>query len=125
MSTWLAVEDHGGMSDDLEKRIGASIATAREKANLSQAELAERISLHETSLSNIERGAKLPTIRTLLLLADALERQVQDFLPTDRTPTLPVKRLKREAEVRELVRDMSDKKLDVAYDILAALSRLK
>lgn len=113
------------MSDDLEKRIGASIATAREKANLSQAELAERVSLHETSLSNIERGAKLPTIRTLMLLADALGRQVQDFLPTDRNPTLPVKRLKREAEFRELVRDMSDKKLDVAYDILAALSRLK
>lgn len=112
------------MSGDLEKRIGASVAAAREKAGLSQAELAERVSLHETSLSNIERGEKLPTIRTLLKLADALGQPVHNLLPVGAASPLPRKRIKREAEVKELVGAMSDKTLDVAYDVLAALIRL-
>lgn len=112
------------MAVDLEKRIGASVAAARERAKLSQAELAERIPLHETSLSNIERGEKLPTIRTLLQIAEALGQPVQDLLPANNAPPTSRKRLKREAEVRELIRSMSDKRLDIAYEMLVLLARL-
>lgn len=112
------------MPSELEKRIGASVAAAREKAGLSQAQLAERVPLHETSLSNIERGEKLPTIRTLLQIAEALGQPVHNLLPVSAAPPLSRKRVKREAEIRELVGSMSDKTLDVAYDILAALTRL-
>jgi transcriptional regulator with XRE-family HTH domain len=112
------------MSGDLEKQIGASVAAARERAGLSQAALAERVSLHETSLSNIERGEKLPTIRTLLKIADALGQPMHNLLPAGSASPSSRKRVKREAEVRELVGTMPDKMLDVAYDVLAALRRL-
>jgi transcriptional regulator with XRE-family HTH domain len=55
-----------------QKRLGKIIREAREKAGLSQEELARRVGLTQGALSFIERGVVEPRLSTLLRLFDAL-----------------------------------------------------
>ena len=54
------------------KSIGNKIATARKKANLSQAELAQHISISAQAVGKWERGESMPDITTLNRLAEIL-----------------------------------------------------
>ncbi|HEY0019374.1 MAG TPA: helix-turn-helix transcriptional regulator [Longimicrobium sp.] len=58
--------------DAFEKVLGRVIADARRSAGLSQEALAYRCNLHPTYISQLERGLKSPTIRTLRMIAEAL-----------------------------------------------------
>lgn len=115
------------MSNDLSKRIGALIYAAREKAKLTQVELADRIGMHSDSISNIERGTTLPNIATIIELARAFDLPVQELIPSEpaghKKPSQ--RRLRVEAEIRELLRDMSEQHLEVARDHIAIVARLK
>jgi transcriptional regulator with XRE-family HTH domain len=55
-----------------QKHLGQIIREAREKAGLSQEELAQRVGLTQGALSFIERGLVEPRLSTLLQLFDAL-----------------------------------------------------
>ena len=52
--------------------IGARIKSAREKAGLTQEELAAATDLSPTHISVIERGIKSPKLETLINIANAL-----------------------------------------------------
>ena len=52
--------------------IGNKIATARKKANLSQAELAQQVSISAQAVGKWERGESMPDIITLNRLAEIL-----------------------------------------------------
>lgn len=54
------------------KFIGDKIVTARKKANLSQAELAQQISISSQAVGKWERGESMPDIMTLNRLAEIL-----------------------------------------------------
>ena len=61
------------------------------------------------AISNIETGKSLPSIDTLLALAAALGVGVADFLPTgELRHKVAATRMKREAEVMQLIRGLSD-----------------
>ena len=52
--------------------LGPVIRRLRQRAALSQEELAHRAGIHHTHLSQLERGLKSPTVETLTKLAKAL-----------------------------------------------------
>lgn len=52
--------------------VGANIRSARDKAELTQRELGERIGAEGLFISRWERGANVPSPKYLPLLADAL-----------------------------------------------------
>jgi len=54
------------------KTIGKKIAAARKKTNLSQAELAQRVSISSQAVGKWERGESMPDITTLNRLAEIL-----------------------------------------------------
>src|SRR5512145_520020 len=54
------------------KSIGDKIATARKKLNLSQAELAQQVSISSQAVGKWERGESMPDILTLNRLAEIL-----------------------------------------------------
>ncbi|MES2593553.1 MAG: pentapeptide repeat-containing protein [Bacteroidota bacterium] len=54
------------------KSIGNQIATARKKTNLSQAELAQQVSISPQAVGKWERGESMPDISTLNRLAEIL-----------------------------------------------------
>ena len=52
---------------------GEAIRELRDKAGLSQEQLAGHANLHRTYVSDIERGARNPTVAVIKVLADALK----------------------------------------------------
>lgn len=60
------------MDKELLGIIGENVKKYREKSNLTQAELAEKVGIGPASVSRIERGEKRMKIETLDAFADAL-----------------------------------------------------
>lgn len=61
------------MNADILKALSGVIQARREFLRLSQEELAQRADLHRTYISDIERGARNLSLRSLCRLANALE----------------------------------------------------
>ena len=60
------------MEKDLARRIGERSRLARKSLALTQAEVAERVGLATEVYGRLERGAMLPSVTTVVALADAL-----------------------------------------------------
>ncbi len=58
---------------EINKRFGKAIRRRRRELDLSQEELAERAELHQTYISDIERGGRNPSLENVEKLARALE----------------------------------------------------
>lgn len=65
---------------ELIKLIGSKVRVARMEAGLSQRELAKKANIYRTHISIIEIGSKGARIATLKAIADALDKDVKDFL---------------------------------------------
>ena len=57
-------------------RLAAQVLRRRRELGLTQQELAARVGVHQSEISNIERGAALPGYRMLAKLATGLEAAV-------------------------------------------------
>lgn len=57
---------------DVRRKVGANVRLYREKADVSQEELADRSGLHRTYISGVERGVRNPTVLVLAKIAKAL-----------------------------------------------------
>lgn len=58
---------------DIIKSVGPAIRVLRDKAGISQEELAARAELDRTYVSGIERGARNPSVKSLQRVANGLE----------------------------------------------------
>jgi transcriptional regulator with XRE-family HTH domain len=58
---------------DITAFVGPSIRILRERAGISQEELAGRAGLDRTYVSGIERGRRNPSVKSLQRVADALD----------------------------------------------------
>lgn len=67
---------------DFYEEFGANLRAARKRAGLTQQELADRINLTRTSVTNIERGSQRIALHQLFDLAAALGNQPVDLLPS-------------------------------------------
>ncbi|RZJ02124.1 MAG: XRE family transcriptional regulator [Brevundimonas sp.] len=65
---------------EIELRLAQRVKAARLAKRWSQEELADRAGLHRTFISQIERGVKISTIRTVDRIARALEVKNGDLL---------------------------------------------
>jgi transcriptional regulator with XRE-family HTH domain len=59
------------------------IKKMRVQKGLSQMELSLRSNLTQSFLANLEKGKKLPSVLTIIKIADALEVNPQDFFPEE------------------------------------------
>lgn len=63
------------------KQLGKNVKEAREKAGLTQEELAEKIGLHASSVSRIERGVANPTHSILDSIRKLLKMDASEIFP--------------------------------------------
>ena len=68
---------------DHQKVFGTSVKVSRKLLGISQETLAERSELHRTYISDVERGARNPSLKTILRLAHALEVSVSTLFPME------------------------------------------
>ena len=66
--------------------IGSRIKAARERAHLTQEELAEKVDISPTHMSVIERGVKTPKLDTFVKIANALHLSADALLQDVVTP---------------------------------------
>lgn len=89
------------MSSYDPKQVARAVRQHRTAAGWTQAELAERASLADETISRIESGREPPSLRTAANLADALDVPLD--VVVGRTPARPVRREARPSrEVRRL-----------------------
>ncbi len=69
--------------DNLKKKFGQRVRIIRQKRNLSQEELAEKIDIAVNNMGKIERGESFVTAVTLDKLASVLDVKVEDFFKFD------------------------------------------
>lgn len=108
------------MGTNLNQIIGIKVQTFRKLRGFTQEELAERIGKTVETISNIERGKKLPSLNTLDDLSTELNTPLSDFV------NVPVKKADREqlsldAKAKFLLSQMSKKELKIAVRQLEAL----
>jgi transcriptional regulator with XRE-family HTH domain len=109
------------MVDDFEKNLGQKIRLARQRAGLTQEDLAARVSRTPESISNIERGQQEPGIKTVQSLAKALGLPLSElFEPFDELAMSP-QRAQMEFQLRDLARGLTDRDLAVAVAQIQAL----
>jgi len=72
-----------------EEQLGAAVRELRKAAGISQRELAEKSGIAKQAITNIERGATLPTLRTLERLAVALRVPPSEVLRRAEGQTRP------------------------------------
>jgi transcriptional regulator with XRE-family HTH domain len=68
------------MSKELARQFGRNLARCRERANITQEDLAHNASLHRTEIGLLERGGRIPRIDTLVKLAASLETSTNELL---------------------------------------------
>lgn len=61
---------------DVEKKFGAKLAYVRKSKKLSQMKLAEIVDMNFNYIGQIERGEANVTIKTMKILANALEVEI-------------------------------------------------
>lgn len=61
--------------------IGKQIFKARDRKGMTQEQLAEKISLKRTSITNIEKGKQQLLVHTLIDIAEKLEVEVSSLIP--------------------------------------------
>ncbi len=64
---------------DIEKRFGAKLAYVRKQKKLSQMKLAEIVDMNFNYIGQIERGEANVTIKTMRVLANALDVELKDL----------------------------------------------
>ncbi len=69
--------------ESLKKKFGQRVRKIRQKQNLSQEELAEKIDIAVNNMGKIERGESFVTAVTLEKLASVLGVKVEDFFKFD------------------------------------------
>jgi transcriptional regulator with XRE-family HTH domain len=68
------------MTTHVTRRFGANLRQLRKRAGISQEELGFRASLHRTEVGELERGARMPHLDTILKLAGALSVPSSDLI---------------------------------------------
>ena len=108
-----------------EKRIGARITEIRKTKGLTQAQLAEKVNVSNETISRLERGITIPSIKTLKIIADTLKIPVSAFFNfEDALSKDPV--FERElAKLIALIRNQSLKELTIVYNVLKVIFKMR
>jgi len=65
---------------DICARVGERIRTLRKASGWNQDDLAQHTGLGRTFISNVERGRKNPSLRSLEIFATCFEMSISEFL---------------------------------------------
>lgn len=63
----------------VDKRLGQKVAECRQQAQLTQAELAEKVGVATETISRLERGAAVPSLARLEEIASALALELPEL----------------------------------------------
>lgn len=92
----------------MDKYFGCRVRQARKNAGLTQAALAEKLNLDETTISRIENGTQATSFSSMLLFSKALNVRF-DYLISDYLEGTPEIADPFEAEIIDMIRPLPSK----------------
>lgn len=104
---------------NLKNHVGLMVKLARQRAGLTQEQLAEQIGKAVETISNIERGYTFTGIETLERMSVALNVPMREFFEecgNDRNVSR--NRMEREHVLRELSRSLTDRELHISTEMV-------
>lgn len=99
------------MSTKAEKLIGSQIAKIRKEREMTQAELAERIDVTVETISRLERGVSMPSVKTLEAVSKALSVRLKDLFDLEREEK-QAGLTKEEKEIRKIISYLKTKDIN-------------
>ena len=107
------------MSKDVQRLVGKQVVLLRKERDLTQAQLAERVGVATETVSRLERGVSVPSLKTLEAICNALHVTLEDFfafeLPQQSKGTTLEKEL---AKVMVLLKSKKPDEIRVGYEVL-------
>ena len=82
------MDNNNNIANINKKAFGRKIKAAREKFNLTQFELAEKIGISPNFLGDIERGKKLPSLNVLITISNTLKISLDSLFSESLSNTL-------------------------------------
>lgn len=98
------------------KAIGKRIKVARIRMEITQEQLADKVSVSPTHLSNIETGSTRVSLTTIVKVANALNVTVDDLLCDNLVKARP----QFERDMQSLLNDCNDHEVRIAYKVAKA-----
>lgn len=110
------------MPDDIEKLIGAQIARIRKEREITQEQLAESVDVATETISRLERGVSVPSLKTLEKITWALHTSLRDLLDFEH-PLKPKDVFSEQelAKVITLLKTRSKEDIKMGYQFLKNL----
>jgi transcriptional regulator with XRE-family HTH domain len=112
------------MRENIEKAIGRHIAKLRKERQLSQAQLAELVDVAPETISRLERGVSIPSLKTFESISHALDVPLKSIF--DFEYSQKVKRNASEKEITRIVNFLRTKRAEeikVGFEILRDVFR--
>lgn len=97
-----------------QKEFGKNLQHYREKAGLSQEQLAEQVERSTIFISYLERGIRHPGLETLILLANALDVSIDNLLGQE-VKSYNFSKLK---EIEKQIENFSEKERKKFFEIM-------
>lgn len=109
---------------DMKKSVGLRIKALRSQRGISQEEFAQQLDRSVDTISAIERGKSFPSYETLEKLAETLKVPVREFFDIPEQNEEPA-RIEAITFVTDAMRRMNRKQLDMTYEIVQALVKVR
>lgn len=110
------------MSNNVEKLIGEQIARLRKERELTQSQLAELVDVSTETISRLERGVSIPSLKTLEKISKSLHANLKDLFDLERPKKHKTTDIEQEAA--KLMTYIQSKKADdirMCYRILRTI----
>lgn len=113
----------------LKEQLGKNLKDMMQERKISQQELANRVGVHQTSVSFWLKGEKTPHFDTLEKIAEVLDTSVIELLDDGRSKTAVIEHnLKKRPEIEPLLYEASkvpSEEVDFAMEMLKRINSAK
>lgn len=106
------------MEEAVKKHMGLKVKIMRERAKLTQEQLAEECGVSWRTISNLERGLVVPDLTMLRSIAQKFNASVDDMLELKSISNKSPARVAKELKLYEEIKALNSKTLDFLLDII-------
>lgn len=106
------------MEEAVKKHMGLKVKIMRERAKLTQEQLAEECGVSWRTISNLERGLVVPDLTMLRSIAQKFNASVDDMLELKSISNKSPARIAKELKLYEEIKVLNSKTLDFLLDII-------
>ena len=106
------------MEEAVKKHMGLKVKIMRERAKLTQEQLAEECGVSWRTISNLERGLVVPDLTMLRSIAQKFNASVDDMLELKSISNKSPARIAKELKIYEEIKALNSKTLDFLLDII-------